>query len=61
METVSSITIAVNDIGERYLALRIIQPKADKAMERSMSRYGQLTPVVIGGKSRDRYEMLDGF
>lgn len=61
METVSSITIAVNDIGERYSALRIIQPKADKAMERSMSRYGQLTPVVIGAKSDDRYEMVDGF
>lgn len=61
METVSSITIAVNDIGERYSALRIIQPKADKAMERSMSRHGQLTPVVIGGKSHAGYEMVDGF
>ncbi len=61
METVSSITIAINDIGERYSALRIIQPKADKAMERSMSRYGQLTPVVIGGKYHDHYEMVDGF
>ena len=61
METVFPITIPVKDIGERYSALRIIQPKADKAMERSMSRYGQLTPVVIGGKSHDRYEMVDGF
>jgi ParB/RepB/Spo0J family partition protein len=61
METVSSITIPVNDIGQRYSALRIIQPKADKAMERSMSRYGQLTPVVIGTGADDRYEMVDGF
>jgi ParB/RepB/Spo0J family partition protein len=61
METVSSITIPVNDIGQRYSALRIIQPKADKAMERSMSRYGQLTPVVIGARPDDRYEMVDGF
>jgi ParB/RepB/Spo0J family partition protein len=61
MEPVSPITIAVNDIGERYSSLRIIQPKADKAIERSMSRYGQLTPVVIGGKHHGGYEMVDGF
>lgn len=61
METVSSISIPVNDIGQRYSSLRIIQPKADKAMERSMSRYGQLTPVVIGTGADDRYEMVDGF
>lgn len=30
-------------------------------MERSMSRYGQLTPVVIGTGADDRYEMVDGF
>ena len=59
METVSPITIS--HIGERYSALRIIQPKADKAVERSMSRHGQLTPVVVGGKTHDRYEMVDGF
>jgi ParB-like chromosome segregation protein Spo0J len=61
MEPVSPITIAVNEIGERYSSLRIIQPKADKAIERSMSRYGQLTPVVIGGAPHDGYEMVDGF
>jgi len=61
METVSSMTIALNNIGERYSALRIIQPKAERAMERSMSRYGQLTPVVIGASCDDRYEMVDGF
>ena len=26
-----------------------------------MSRYGQLTPVVIGASCDDRYEMVDGF
>jgi ParB-like chromosome segregation protein Spo0J len=61
MEPVSPITLAVNDIGQRYSSLRIIQPKADKAIERSMSRYGQLTPVVIGGKPHEGYEMVDGF
>lgn len=61
MGTVSSITISVNDIGEQYSDLRIIQPKADQAMERSMRRYGQLTPVVIGQKPDEGYEMVDGF
>jgi ParB/RepB/Spo0J family partition protein len=61
METVSLITIAASDIGERYADLRIIQPTADKAMERSMRRYGQLTPVVVGRHGDERYEMVDGF
>jgi len=61
MESVSVITIAASDIGERYADLRIIQPKADKAMQRSMGRYGQLTPVVVGRHPDERYEMVDGF
>ena len=61
METVSVITIPASDIGEGYADLRIIQPKAEKAMERSMVRYGQLTPVVVGRGPDERYEMIDGF
>jgi ParB/RepB/Spo0J family partition protein len=61
MEPVSVITIRASDIGERYADLRIIQPNADKAMERSMGRYGQLTPVVVGRHPDERYEMVDGF
>jgi ParB/RepB/Spo0J family partition protein len=53
-------TIATQTIGERYADLRIIQPTAEKAMERSMQNYGQLTPVVVG-QVDDRYEMVDGF
>ena len=51
--------LPVSKMGEKYGALRIVNPRADEAMLQSMKRYGQLTPVVcarIGG-----YELLDGF
>lgn len=54
------ITLLVDAIGQRYADLRIIQPAAEKAMEQSMQRYGQLTPVVVGQEG-GRYEMVDGF
>ena len=53
-------TLSLEAIGEGYGDLRIIQPRAEKAMERSMQRYGQLTPVVVG-QENGRYEMVDGF
>ena len=61
METSPYITVSLSAIGERYADLRIIQPQADKAMKRSMRRYGQLTPVVIGREPDKTYEMVDGF
>lgn len=60
METSPYITLSLSAIGERYADLRIIQPRADAAMERSMHRYGQLTPVVVGHEDNG-YEMVDGF
>lgn len=54
------ITILPDNIGESYADLRIVQPAAEKAMERSMQKYGQLTPVVLGLVD-GRYEMVDGF
>ena len=53
--------VSLEAIGERYADLRIIQPQAEKAMQRSMQRYGQMTPVVIGCNSDQRYQMVDGF
>lgn len=54
------IAISPDDACESYADLRIIQPAAEKAMERSMTNYGQLTPVVVG-QMGERYEMVDGF
>jgi ParB-like chromosome segregation protein Spo0J len=56
------IQVPLSAIGERYADLRIVQPQAETAMERSMARYGQMTPVAVGGGDGERtHEMVDGF
>ena len=52
--------IAVSEIGEKYGVYRIVNPRADTAMVKSIRKYGQISPVVCV-KGRDSYEMLDGF
>jgi ParB/RepB/Spo0J family partition protein len=52
--------IGVDKIGQRYSELRIIDPRADRAMERSMHFYGQMTPVVVC-QTEKHPEMIDGF
>jgi ParB/RepB/Spo0J family partition protein len=51
----------LSQIAESWAQLRIIYPQAEKAMERSMRVYGQMTPVVICRKTASTYEMIDGF
>jgi ParB-like chromosome segregation protein Spo0J len=53
--------ISINQFGDRYAGLRIINPQADKAMVRSLEKYGQLTPVVVTRSGLTEYELLDGF
>ena len=50
----------LSEIGETYATLRIISPKADAAMTRSMEVYGQLSPVVCV-KTPGGLELIDGF
>ena len=52
--------IAVSEIGERYGVFRIVSPRADAAMVKSIQRYGQMMPVVCM-KGEGGYEMIDGF
>lgn len=52
--------IGVSEIGERYGTLRIVSPRADAAMVKSIRKYGQMTPVVCV-KREDGYELIDGF
>ena len=52
--------IEVSKMGERYAAFRIVSPKADTAMAKSMKKYGQLSPVVCA-RIGDGYELVDGF
>lgn len=53
--------ISIDQFGERYAGLRIVNPKADKAIVRSLEKYGQLTPVVVTRNDSNEYELLDGF
>ena len=52
--------IAVSEIGERYGAFRIVSPRADAAMVKSIRKYGQISPVVCV-KGQGGYELIDGF
>ena len=52
--------ISVADMGERYGVLRIVSPRADTAMMKSIQKYGQMSPVVCV-RSADGYELIDGF
>jgi ParB/RepB/Spo0J family partition protein len=51
---------AISKIGERYGAFRIVNPRADAAMVKSIRKYGQLSPVVCV-KGEGGYELIDGF
>ena len=48
------------EIGEHYGRYRLHVPEAERAMARSLQRYGQLSPVVVC-RRQERYELIDGF
>lgn len=48
------------EIGEHYGRYRLHLPEAERAMAKSLERYGQLSPVVVC-RRQDRYELIDGF
>jgi ParB/RepB/Spo0J family partition protein len=50
----------LSEIGKTYAALRLVDPKADAAIVRSMETYGQLSPIVCL-KTPGGLELLDGF
>lgn len=52
--------IAVSGIGERYGMYRIVNPRAETAMMKSIQKYGQMSPVVCV-KAEGSYELIDGF
>ena len=49
-----------DEIGEQYGRYRLHVPEAERAMARSLERYGQLSPVVVC-RRQERYELIDGF
>src|SRR6202521_3979554 len=48
------------EIGEHYGRYRLHLPEAERAMAKSLERYGQLSPVVVC-RRQQRYELIDGF
>jgi ParB/RepB/Spo0J family partition protein len=52
--------IAISEIGQRYRGFRIVSPRADAAMIKSIQKYGQISPVVCM-KGEEGYELIDGF
>src|ERR1035438_8382603 len=47
-------------IGEHYGRYRLHVPEAERAMAKSLERYGQLSPVVVCRRN-ECYELIDGF
>lgn len=54
-------SLPLSRIDERYGRFRLIHPGTDKAMVTSMTRYGQLTPAIVGPAESGSYPLIDGF
>jgi ParB/RepB/Spo0J family partition protein len=52
--------LALSALGTRYAELRIVRPRADAQVEKSLRQHGQLVPVVCV-RSESGYELIDGF
>jgi len=53
--------LGLAEIGERHGGLRLCRPGAEEAMQRSLERYGQMSPVVVIRGQEGGYELIDGF
>jgi len=54
------IELALTDLAEHFARYRLRAPAAERALEASLRRYGQMSPVVVF-RWHDRYELIDGF
>jgi ParB-like chromosome segregation protein Spo0J len=52
--------LTTGEIGESYGRYRLHVPEAERAMAKSLERYGQLSPVVVC-RRQEHYELIDGF
>jgi transposase/ParB-like chromosome segregation protein Spo0J len=55
-----ALEVSRDELGERLSAVRLV-PATDAAMEVSLRRYGQLSPLVVFRDERRRLEVIDGF
>lgn len=59
--TVAEQEFRLEEIGEDFGKLRLVNPRAEKQMRESLERYGQMSPVVVCRGSGEGSELLDGF
>ena len=52
--------LALADVGEHFARYRLRSPAMERALEASLRRYGQMSPVVVF-RWHERYELVDGF
>ncbi|OGV62976.1 MAG: hypothetical protein A2498_17035 [Lentisphaerae bacterium RIFOXYC12_FULL_60_16] len=53
--------LSLEEIGDAFANLRVVNPHAEKQMSASLERYGQMSPVVVCRNAEGGYELLDGF
>lgn len=53
--------LRLEEVGESYGSLRLVNPRAEKQMRESLQRYGQMSPVVVCRGTGEGFELLDGF
>jgi ParB-like chromosome segregation protein Spo0J len=54
------IELTLADFGEHFARYRLRSPAAERVLDASLRRYGQMSPVVVF-RWQDRYELIDGF
>lgn len=52
-------SVAIDELDERYAALRLPRPRQERAVAESMARLGQLTPLVVCRRD-DQHAVVDG-
>jgi ParB-like chromosome segregation protein Spo0J len=52
--------VPIETLGERYRRYRLPDAEAEAAMTQSLTRYGQMAPIVVCWRA-DRPEVIDGF
>lgn len=58
--TTDLIELALADLGEHFARYRLRSPAAERVLETSLRRYGQMSPIVVF-RWQGRYELIDGF
>lgn len=53
--------LPIEKIKENYGRFRLIQPRKEGSMVKSLERFGQLSPVVVAVEDKGRHELIDGF